>query len=103
MFTIGRKWPTDTPAGDYQATCSYCGVMWLRSKLRRDRSGNYVCPDEGAGLDANALSEIERNALVYSQKRRFRADGLYQINGLPDEDGNETDDFSDHPTGREDI
>jgi hypothetical protein len=36
--------------------CSYCGVQWRRSQLRRDLSGNLVCPDEGNGKDSLELS-----------------------------------------------
>lgn len=58
MRTIGKRWPSSAPRGDYQAECSYCGVRWLRSLLRRDRSGNLTCPDEGRGRDAVHLSEL---------------------------------------------
>ncbi len=103
MRTIGRHWPTSAPSGDYQANCSYCGVMWRRSQLRKDASGNYACPREGSGLDKAALSELERvNGL--STAPIYRSDGLYHTNGLPDpDDGSETDDLSIQRTGRDDI
>lgn len=50
---LGRKIP-----GDYVAQCAYCGANWRRSKLRRDGSGQLVCPDEGDGLDRVTLDEI---------------------------------------------
>jgi hypothetical protein len=56
MRTIGKR----LPAGhgpDRCAICSYCGVQWLRSQLRRDASGNLACPDDAPGLDVVSLSE----------------------------------------------
>lgn len=67
MRTIGRKRPANSPRGDSQAMCSYCGVAWHRSQLRRDRAGNWVCPDEGDGLDAVSLGEF---SISDSYKRR---------------------------------
>ena len=57
MRTIGRKWPSSAPKGDFQCMCDYCGVQWRRSQLRRNRAGLLVCPDEGNGRDAVTLSE----------------------------------------------
>ncbi len=37
--------------------CSYCGVQWRRSQLRRDAAGNLACPDDAPGLDVVSLSE----------------------------------------------
>lgn len=50
--------------------CDYCGVPWLRSKLRRDRSGLLYCPDEGGGLDQVTLNE--QNA-ANAARRTMRA------------------------------
>jgi hypothetical protein len=38
--------------------CAYCGAQWRASQLKKDRAGNLYCPDEGDGLDAVALSEL---------------------------------------------
>lgn len=56
MRTIGRRWPTSAPRGDYSAQCAYCGAVWRRSQLRRDGQGNLMCPDDD-GLDPVTLDE----------------------------------------------
>lgn len=56
MRTIGRRWPKSAPRGDAPARCSYCGVIWRRSQLVRDRSGNLACPDDRDGRDVATLS-----------------------------------------------
>ena len=71
MRTIGRKRPASSPRGDTRAMCSYCGVEWLASQLRRDRSGNWYCPDEGDGLDKKSLDEA--NAANSLHRRVVRA------------------------------
>lgn len=70
MRTVGRKRPSGSPRGDVQAECSYCGVRWYLSQLRRDRSGNWYCPDEGDGLDAKSLDE--ENAANSLHRRQTR-------------------------------
>lgn len=65
--TITKHRPQSSPRGDVCGLCSYCGVEWYRSQLRRDRSGNLACPDEGDGLDVVALSE--GNAEAASNRR----------------------------------
>lgn len=57
MRTIGRHWPRDAPRGDYEAKCSYCGVLYRRSQLVRDGAGLLVCPEEGPGLDVVTLTQ----------------------------------------------
>lgn len=70
MPTIGRKWPKrSSPPGDYSAMCDYCGVMWRRSQLRKDRAGLLACPDEGDGADVVTLSEA--NAADAGRPRLF--------------------------------
>ncbi len=39
-------------------TCDYCGVLWPRSRLRRDGAGLLSCPDEGDGRDSVTLSRL---------------------------------------------
>lgn len=81
MRTIGRHWPTKRPDGDFVAMCGYCGVHWRFSQMWRDRSGNLVCPDEGPGRSALALSEANaraaRRAKVAREARRRGAYGGY--------------------------
>lgn len=36
--------------------CDYCGVYWMRSRMRLDASGYYACPDDQSGRDAVTLS-----------------------------------------------
>lgn len=69
MRTIGRHVPKDRPRGDYEVLCSYCGVVWYRSKLRLDRAGNLACPNEGPGRDVVTLSEL--NAAAATEYRPF--------------------------------
>lgn len=59
--TIPRKRPRTSPHGDTERECSYCGVVWLRSQLRRDAAGLLACPDDVSGLDAVTLSEGNAN------------------------------------------
>lgn len=61
--TIGRKHPTGDP-NDYYALCAYCGVLWPRSKMHKDRAKLLVCPDEGEGASALALDEHVANQSV---------------------------------------
>lgn len=56
MRTIGRHWPKSAPPGDAPARCSYCGVLWRRSQLTRDRAGLYACPQDREGRDVVTLS-----------------------------------------------
>lgn len=56
-LTIGRKRSHRSPPGDTVRLCSYCGIAWYRSQLRRDASGNLACPDDQRGLDVVTLSE----------------------------------------------
>jgi hypothetical protein len=46
MRTIGMRL-TSNVKGESTNMCSYCGVYWHRSELRRGRDGKLSCPDEG--------------------------------------------------------
>lgn len=81
MRTIGRKHPANAPRGDHQAMCSYCGVQWYRSQLRRDMEGNLVCPDEGDGASRMELSE----ANAAGAKASWLA-GTFETDGPMDRD-----------------
>ena len=66
--TIGRHLPEEHRF-DPTALCSYCGTLYYRSRLRRDRSGNLVCEmDEGE----DRVSLEEGNARA-AHRRRHRA------------------------------
>lgn len=57
MRTVGRYRPRNSPRGDIQATCSYCGTRYYRSQLRIDRAGFLACPEE-TGRDVVTLAEL---------------------------------------------
>lgn len=79
MRTVGRHRPASSPTGDTQAVCAYCGVRWLRSRLRRDEAGNLVCPDEGTGRDMVALArENSESARKRNRLPRERTIGGYE-------------------------
>lgn len=56
MRTIGRRRPANSPSGDFETICSYCGIGYLRSDLRRDRAGFLACADDFGG-DVVTISE----------------------------------------------
>lgn len=58
MRTIGYHWPADSPDGDRTSYCDYCGSVWRRSQLKRDRAGLLQCP-KGHGRDIVHLSELQ--------------------------------------------
>lgn len=57
MRTIGKHHP-DGRVSNYTALCAYCGVRYYRSELKKDMSGNLVCPDEGNGRSMLALDTM---------------------------------------------
>jgi hypothetical protein len=72
MITIGKKWPTKKPNGDYRRECDYCGAMWRRSQLKADGSGLLYCPDEGNGADSVTLDRINAtNAKTFVRPRPY--------------------------------
>lgn len=82
MRTIGRHWPSKAPRGDFQALCDYCGVMWRRSQLKRDRAGMLACPDDAKGKDGVTLAQ--ENAAQAGQPRgplAIRDGGNYDNDG----------------------
>lgn len=44
--------------GEHLSRCDVCGVMYLRSALRRGRDGNLRCPEDIAGRDELTLAEL---------------------------------------------
>ena len=87
MRTVGRKRPSQSPRGDFQALCDQCGVMWYRHRLRRDASGFLTCPDDNdVGHDVVTLSRA--NAADASQSRgplAFRDGGNYDQTDIEEE------------------
>ncbi len=62
-LTIGRRWPTSAPRGDYAETCQICQVKYRRSQLMRRADGVLVCfgpgtLDDAAGRDASTLDRL---------------------------------------------
>src|SRR6187549_4299774 len=86
MRTITRHRPLKSPPGDTACLCSYCGVLFYRSEMFRDASGNLCCPDDAGGLDAVTLSM--GNAEAASNRRLGRysnvVDGTFEApNAVP--------------------
>ena len=67
--TIGTHWPKSR-RGEYTAMCSYCGASWPSGDLRRDRSGNYTCPDDDHGADATTCNELNAAGAREMTRRR---------------------------------
>ena len=44
--------------GEHLSQCAVCGVMWLRSALRRGRDGLLRCENDRPGRDAVTLAEL---------------------------------------------
>jgi hypothetical protein len=54
--TISRNRPPSQPRNDTESLCGYCGVVYYRSQLRRDRAGLLACARDYGG-DIVTLSE----------------------------------------------
>lgn len=86
MRTIGHHWPKDAPRGDHSALCDICGARWRRSLLRKDGEGHLVCPDEGDGLDARTLEQMNRSMANDSTPKVPKPEGQFDkfdINNPP--------------------
>lgn len=59
--TIGHHLPGDLPRNAFLSACDYCGAMYYRHQLRRDRSGLLACEDDYGG-DVVTLSEANAAA-----------------------------------------
>lgn len=44
--------------GEHLSRCDVCGVMYLRSALRRGNDGFLRCPEDSAGRDELTLAEL---------------------------------------------
>ena len=62
MRTIKRHLSRRRPRGDYEALCDLCGVMWHRSKMRKDAAGRLRCPDDIRGRDPVTLARLNAEA-----------------------------------------
>ncbi len=78
MRTIGRRWPSTAPKGDYAVQCDYCGVKWRRSQCKRDGAGRLACPDDAAGRDEVTLNEANiAGARADRRVRPLEAGGFF--------------------------
>lgn len=88
--TIGRRWSSTAPRGDFACSCDICGVVWRRSQLVKDADGNLSCPNDAKG---RVVSELDRGnaqgAQAYARGRSRPQSGKI-----------DTDDGSDTPTQR---
>lgn len=77
MRTVGRRRPSRSPPGDYQALCDQCGVQWYRSRLGRDAAGFITCPDDKdyEGHDAVTLSKLNAASAAQARGARARSEG----------------------------
>lgn len=74
MRTMPRRLSTTHPRGDYRCLCAYCGVLWHRSRLRKDAAGLLACPDDARGRDQVTLNRL--NAANARRRRpSYRHDG----------------------------
>ncbi len=87
MRSVGRKRPSISPRGDFQALCDQCGVQWYRHRLRRDASGFLTCPDDNdVGRDVVTLSRHNAaDARRQSDVRAYRDGGNYDQTDNSDE------------------
>ena len=58
MLTMPRRYPFPAPRGERREYCSYCGILWYRSSLRRDAAGFLACPDDQGGRDTVTLDRL---------------------------------------------
>lgn len=83
--------------GEHLSQCDVCGVMWLRSALRRGRDGLLRCENDRPGRDELTLAELTA-ARAASLSRRLGlqspADGA-----RPDTDSNGTPNSESSYTG----
>lgn len=62
-LTIGRRWPTSAPRGDYAETCAICQVKYRRSQLVRRADGVLVCQGPGTLNDADGRDAVTLDRL----------------------------------------
>jgi hypothetical protein len=75
MSTIGKHWPSSRPRGDFATRCSYCGVVYPRSKLVKDASGNLACTCSSGGRDLTTLAKLNAARAAERQQLRPIGDG----------------------------
>lgn len=76
MQTISRRWPRNAPRGDAPARCGYCGVIWRRSQLVKDRAGLLACPDDRSGRDIVTLSMLNAQGAKQNRGTVTPSDGI---------------------------
>ena len=75
--------------GEHLSSCDVCGVVYLRSALRRGRDGLLRCENDRPGRDALTLAELtaaRASALAARAGQRLPADGArpdVDSNGVP--------------------
>ncbi len=83
MKSIGKKWPSDAPRGDYKVTCQYCGQKFRRSQMQKDGAGRLSCPyDFGAdevtlSLENAAAAAVPRRPIGQVRDGVFKPSGAY--------------------------
>lgn len=83
--TIGKRWPTAKPRGDYAAKCDYCDVLYRRSQLRRLPNGALACFGPGTNDDAMGRDEVTLSrANAEAAKERKRTPRFGGGGGRPD-------------------
>lgn len=75
MRTIPKNWALTAGSQDYPAMCSYCGVPWPRSRLRKDGGGKLACPDEGRGLSVFEAQQEDAASAAGLGQRKNMSDG----------------------------
>ncbi len=61
--TIGAHFPPEIPATSFTTCCDYCGCVYYRHQLRRDRSGLLACSTDYGG-DIVSLDEANAAAAM---------------------------------------
>lgn len=59
MWSIGKR---AEPGGIREQRCACCCIPWPLSKMRLDRYGRWVCPQEPDDVDGAELAEERANA-----------------------------------------
>lgn len=67
---MGRSVPRNVDRkGEHLSQCDVCGVMWLRSALRRGRDGLLRCENDREGRDELTLAEITASRAATLSRR----------------------------------
>lgn len=77
--SIPKKVPKDIEFGTYTSKCDYCGAVFYRHQLQRDRAGLLFCPDEGEGLDKVLLTELNAQGAEEHQVQHGPNDSGFRV------------------------